>query len=110
MDFNEIIRTARLSPSEVARITNRTPTTVRRWYRTNKAPESVTELLKALCGFSIPSTDPAWSGWSILNGRLRDPDGNEYTPAEIRSIWAYRQIAQEYRRRNAAPAQYLLDL
>lgn len=110
MDFREIVRTARLSPSEVARITKRTPTTIRRWYRTNKAQESVLQLLSALCGFSIPSKDPAWRGWSILHGRLVDPDGNEYTPAEIRSIWAYRQMAQEYRRRNAAPAQYLLDL
>ena len=67
-------------------------------------------LLNALCGFSIPSKDPAWSGWSILNGKLVDPDGIEYSPQEIRSIWTYRQIAQEYRRRNRSPAQYLLDI
>lgn len=93
---------------QLQQITQLHPTTLRRYLRTNEAPPHIIRLIALYSQGILPSTEPAWNGWRLRAGNLSDPDGNEYTPGEIRSIWALRQLRRELELMNKGPFQLRL--
>lgn len=108
MNFNDVAKGMTLE--ELQAITNRHPTTLRKYRRTNQAPAAIVRLIAVYRTGKLPSTDSAWTGWRIAGPVLIDPDGNEYSPGEIRSIWATKQLQKELERMKCAPVQFLMDL
>ncbi|HIL23612.1 MAG TPA: hypothetical protein EYG20_10045 [Alcanivorax sp.] len=99
-----------LGIDKLQQITQLHPATLRKYLRTNNAPSHVIRLIAVYGNGHLPSTDARWSGWRLHNNALADPDGNEYQPGEIRSLWAVRQLRAELERLKASPVQFLLDV
>ena len=106
MNFNDVAKGMTLE--ELQAITNRHPTTLRKYRRTNQAPAAVVRLIAVYRSGKLPTTDSAWTGWRIAGPVLIDPDGNEYSPAEIRSLWAVRQLKRELELMQKGPFQLKL--
>ncbi len=82
--------------------------TVRHWRRTDSYPEYAVKLVAMDGGFLLFR---GWQGWQIRpDGLLYAPGYRDgFKPGDITSITYLRQRCDELERRNAAPAQYLLD-
>ena len=108
MNFNDVAKG--LTLEELQAITNRHPTTLRKYQRTNQAPASIVRLIAVYRTGKLPTMHSSWDGWRVRGEVLIDPDGNEYVAAEIRSIWATRQLQKELERMKCAPVQFLMDV
>jgi hypothetical protein len=97
-----------LSIDQIQQITQLHPTTLRRYLRTNSAPPNIIRLVAFFSHGELPSNSPKWNGWKVREDTLSDPDGNEYRPDEIRSIWALRQLQAELERVKKQPAQLVM--
>ncbi|MTT54259.1 hypothetical protein F1529_17420 [Alcanivorax sp. VBW004] len=97
-----------LSIDQIQQITQLHPTTLRRYLRTNSAPSHIIRLVAFFSRGELPSNSPKWNGWKVREDALSDPDGNEYRPDEIRSIWALRQLQAELERIKKQPAQLVM--
>lgn len=106
--LRELIEQHRVTPEQIARLTQSHPATVRRWIRENKAPAAVLKLIEITAGGTLPTTCESWKGWTIHGRWLVDPDGLCYEAHEIKARWLLYQMTAEIRRQAATPHQYRL--
>jgi transcriptional regulator with XRE-family HTH domain len=81
-DINDLLD--RLGTNQVCRLLDVHVTTVKRW-RTGKTPlpPAVALALRAAAGDIL---DKEWRGWGFLKGKLVSPEGEEFTPGNLRAI------------------------
>lgn len=70
--------------SQLALLTGRHISTVRRWLRSRSVPPWVMKLEQF--GRDLGDLDRTWSGWAVRAGVLVSPEGWTFRPGEIRSI------------------------
>ena len=57
----------------------------------------------------LGTIDPAWTGWTLANGKLWPPDLNEgFEPNDCALIWLYRAGVEWYDKLKDTPVQFLL--
>lgn len=77
---------ANLTADALVQLTGAAVRTAQRWRREDRAPTWVVRILRILIDGELGQVHPAWSGWSLRDGRLHSPEGSAISPGEIRSI------------------------
>src|SRR5688572_6070660 len=75
-----------LGATELARRTFTAERTTRRWIASGLAPRLELEFLRLIFDGPLGLISQSWDGWSLRRGKLRSPDGHEFTPDEIRAL------------------------
>lgn len=95
-DFFHFRMAAGISREHVRRLAQVSERTARRW-DSRGAPRSIYALVW-LAGQGRDA-GPAWRGWRFSGGLLVSPEGDTWTPAQLRAWWIERQLLAELRRR-----------
>ena len=82
--------------------------TFRRWEQQQSYPRWAVKVVAVEAGYLVRD---GWQGWQVgRDGLLYSPELRDgFAPQDIISIAYLQQRCAELERRNAAPAQYLLD-
>lgn len=102
MTYNDAVLNAWLSQNEIADFFGVTLQTVQRWRKSNKAPVGVIQSLILLAG-DCPrfSAKDGWQGWRFKGGFLWSPNGESFTPGDIRASKMDYDIIRGYERETA---------
>ncbi len=93
-----------LTPTKtITEVFNVPGSTARRW-RSAGPPKHVREFLEQFNWLPAP-----FDGWAIKDGLLWTPEGDSYSPGQVRSITLFQQLSNEITKMRNAPAQYYLD-
>lgn len=94
-----------LTPDELVRLTGISSASARRWLRLRRIPPPARRLLELVRTGELGQIHPAWQGWKVTTKNIFDPDGNEASQGEIRSIRARLAQLAELERERRTPSQ-----
>lgn len=60
--------------------------TARKWKKRGAVPPRYARLIALAFGADLGAITLTWSAWSLRDGRLTSPEGDAYSPGEVRSI------------------------
>lgn len=86
LSMDALGRFANLGATELARRTFTAERTARRWISTGLVPRLALEFLRLIFDGPLGLISQPWNGWSLRRGKLRSPDGDEFTPEEVRAL------------------------
>jgi hypothetical protein len=72
--------------------------TARRWKAGGAVPRPALRLFTLHRDGKV--LDDHWTGWSVHNGVLKDPEGNRTTQSQLRGYWFVMQLAAELARKD----------
>lgn len=102
MTYNDAVLYAWLSQSEIADFFGVTIQTVQNWTNSNNAPTGVIQALKLMAGdCPVLSAKDGWQGWRFKGGFLWSPNGESFTPGDIRASKMDYDIIRGYERETA---------
>lgn len=70
----------------LAQLTFTCDSTARRWIREGLAPRLVLRSLEIVTRGPLGMICSHWKGWSLRGGKLHSPEGDQFTPDELRAI------------------------
>jgi hypothetical protein len=86
-----------LTPQGLAELIGAHVTTARRWLRSRQVPRAVAAALMVLRFGDLGAISPDWEGWSLREGVLWSPEGDGFSPPQVRAAPLYERAAEEYR-------------
>lgn len=97
-----------LPVAEITRLTGAHASTVRRWKR-GRLPRVIERCLALLQLGELGSLSPIWSGWRIRGELLYSPEGDRFTPGDVRASRVDREQVRELRRQLTAATETILS-
>ena len=91
--------------ARIADLTGTHPDTARRWKRAGRMPAAAGRLVALLDSGDLGAVAPGWEGFTLAAGELWTPERERVTPADVRALHWYRQLADELRRELGRPRQ-----
>lgn len=89
IDFYQIrFGDAGLSAPDACRILGIQPRTLREWEQKQEAPAWACNMVLS----QVEITHPGWQGWRFFGGLLYSPEGETFTPGEIRALRYCREL------------------
>jgi hypothetical protein len=83
---------------EIARACGVHLDTARRWKRKGSAPLAAIRLIRALWEHDLGGVSRDWDGWKIVKGMLYSPEGEKFTPGDVKAARYYRDMVRELER------------
>ena len=98
------------APTYVAAVLGVPVRTARYWRRQGRMPEAFGRLWDIANDPDLGVINEQWRGYKLRDGNIITPEGRTVTPGDIRALPYTNDLLNYYRRREEAPAQYLMDL
>lgn len=97
------------SPAHVAAVLHVPPRTARYWKKQGRMPDSFGRLWDLAQQPDLGVIDERWRGYCLRDGKIWTPEGRPVSPGDVQALPYTNDLLNYYRRRDDAPAQYLME-